>query len=114
MLRITNMTSDPAQKRTLILPDGSNVILSMRFVPLQQNWIVTELTRNDFTISGLRIVNSPNMLNQFRNIIPFGFACFSTANREPQLQEDFFSSASILYLLTQAECVQFAEYLAGA
>ena len=65
-----------------------------------------------FTLNGLRITNSPNMLNQWKNILPFGLACFSTANREPSLQQDFASGNSVLYVLTQAEVTQYSEFLA--
>ena len=53
------------------------------------------------------------MLYQFQNQIPFGLACFSKANREPQLQQDFVSGASSLYILTQAECQEYATYIQG-
>lgn len=65
-----------------------------------------------FTINELRVTNSPNMLNQFRNQIPFGLACFSTQDREPTQQQDFSSGASKLYLLSQEEVTLYAELLA--
>ncbi len=113
MFLIQRVTSNPLQKQSLVLENGNIVTITMYFVPLQTGWFITELTYLDFTLHGLRITNSPNMLNQFRNQIPFGLACFSTANREPSLQQDFSSGASKLYILNEAEVEEYAEYLAN-
>lgn len=111
MYLIQQVTADALQQQTLILPDGSGILLQLYFRPMQYGWFVNELTWGTFTIKGLRITNSPNMLHQFKNQIPFGLGCFSAANREPTLQEDFLSGASKLYLLTEDEIEEFAEAL---
>ncbi len=111
MLLIQQVTADPLQKQTLLLPTGASLTLSLYFRPMQFGWFVNSLVYQDFTLEGLRITNSPNMLNQFRNQIPFGFACFSTNNREPTQQQDFSSGASKLYILTEAEVEEYAEFL---
>lgn len=113
MYQIQQITSDPLQKQTFNLPDGTSFTMTIYFVPMQQGWFITELTYGDFTLQGLRICNTPNMLNQWRNKLPFGLACFSKNEREPSLQNDFFSQSSILYVLDQAEVAAFAEYLRG-
>lgn len=111
MLLIQQVTQDPLQKQTLVLPDGTTLTLVLYFRPQQLGWFINELTYGDFTLRGVRITNSPNILYQFKNQIPFGLGCFSTANREPSLQEDFSSGASKLYILTQAEVDEYAEFL---
>ena len=108
---IGQVTANPLQKQTLVLDDGSSFTMTIYFVPLQNGWFITELTYNTFILRGLRITNSVNMLNQWRNIIPFGLACISTANREPSLQQDFSSGASQLFILSKAETDEYAEYL---
>lgn len=113
MLRIEQITANPFQKQRLQLPNGEIVTMVMNFKPLQLGWFITELTYLDFVIHGLRIVNTPNMLFQWRNEIPFGLGCFSTANREPTFQEDFSSKASILYILTADEVVAYGDLLSG-
>lgn len=114
MYSIQQITTDPRQKMTLVLPDGSSIQLMLYFVPMQYGWFIPELIYNGFTLKGLRITNSPNMLHQFRNQIPFGLACFSDADREPSQQQDFISGASKLYILTQAEVQEYTEFLSGA
>lgn len=111
MLLIPQISSNPLQKRTFLLGDGTRFTFNMYFVPLQFGWFIPTLTYGDFVLNGLRITNSPNMLHQFRNKLPFGLACISTANREPSQQQDFISKASNLYVLTPAEVARYTEYL---
>src|SRR6266403_3673629 len=102
MLLIQQITTNPLQSQTLVLPDGTSFFLQLYFRPMQFGWFIEKFTYGDFVLNGLRITNSPNMLNQWRNILPFGLGCFSIANREPSFQEDFSSGNSKLYVLTQA------------
>lgn len=111
MFLIQQITSDALQKQTLVLADGSTLTLTLYFRPLQQGWFITELVWNTFILHELRVTNSPNMLNQFRNQLNFGLGCFSTANREPSQQFDFSSGASKLYILSEAEVEEYAEFL---
>lgn len=114
MFRIQNLTINPKQRQSLILPSGERISISIAFVPMQLGWFITNLTYNSFTISGVRISNSPNLLYQYRNQIPFGLACFSIfAAREPTQQDDFFSGASKLFILTEAEVDSYVELLSG-
>lgn len=113
MLLIQQLTSDPLQSQNLVLPDGSQLTLTIYFSPMQLGWFITSLIYGAFTLNGLRITNSPDMLYQFKNEIPFGLACFTKGNREPSQQQDFSSGASSLYILTSAEVEQYSEFLAN-
>lgn len=113
MFQVQNISGDAKQKQTLVLPDGTTISFTISYVPLQLGWFILNLTYRGFVLNGLRITNSPNMLYQFRNQIPFGLACFSPSQREPYLQEDFVSGASLLYVLTEEEVNEYAEYLSG-
>lgn len=86
--------------------------MTIYFRPMQLGWFINSITyQTKFILRGMRITNSPNMLNQFRNKIPFGLGCFSAGNREPSQQKDFSSGASQLYILSAAEVAAYAEYL---
>lgn len=113
MYLIQKITSDPYQRQTVVLADGTQVALTLLYRPLQQGWFITELVYKGTTVNGRRVVNSPNMLHQFRSTLPFGLACFSLTPREPTLQEDFSSGQTSLYVLTADEVDQFTEYLTG-
>jgi hypothetical protein len=111
---IQQVTSDPLQKQNLVLPDGSILTMTMYFRPMQLGWFVNEMVWQNFTLDGLRITVNPNMLRQFKNQIPFGFACIANRfTREPTQQQDFSSGAFSLYLLTAAEVQQYENFLAG-
>lgn len=113
MYQIKQITNDPLQKQTLILPDGTSLELVLYFIPMQYAWVIQSLTYGEFVLNGVRVCNSPNMLYQFKNQIPFGIACFSTNAREPSQQDDFTSGASTLFILTAAEVEEYAEILSG-
>jgi len=113
MFQIQNLTSDSRQKQTLVLPDSTSIVLELFFIPMQFGWFISSLTYGDFVLTGVRIVNSPNMLYQFRNQIPFGLKCVTQGDREPSQLEDLSSGAVKLYILTRAEVEQYVEYLSG-
>lgn len=108
---IEKLSSYPLQTQTLILETGETFSMTIYYRPNQTGWFINQLTYQDFELNGIRICNSPNLLYQFQNKLPFGLACFSKANREPMLQEDFYSGASKLYVLTEAEVQEYAAYL---
>ena len=112
---ITNLNENPRQSQTLVLANGNTVAITMYFVPMQYGWFFTSISypANNFTLTGIRICNNPNLLYQWQNQIPFGIGCFSTSQREPTQQQDFFSGASSLYILSQTECQQYATYIQG-
>jgi len=110
---IQQITADPLQEQTLILSDGSTVFIQMYFIPMQYAWVFNTITYGDFILNGLKITNSPNMLYQFKNILPFGIACFSQNNREPTQLQDFSSGASKLYILSAAEVLEYQVILQG-
>lgn len=114
MLRIQRISNDALQVQTLVLDDGTAFSITLYYRPIQRGWFINELVYGDFILRGVRVVNSPNMLNQWRNKLPFGLACFTVGNREPTLQEDFKSEAAKMYVLTNAEVKEFAGYLTGA
>lgn len=113
MLQIQQITDDSKQKQNLILPDGTSAALTISFIPQQNGWFILELSYLLFTLKNFRIFNSPNILHQYRNEIPFGLACVTKGDREPTQQQDFSSDNSKLFILTTAEVEEFTEYLSG-
>lgn len=127
MNRLDQITDDAAQTQRLLLPDGSVATLSMEFKPMQYGWFITSLVYapvtssygvpsnydGPFEIRGFRIFVSPNILQQYRNQIPFGLACYSAGEREPTQQQDFSSGAAQLYLLNQADVAQITSLING-
>jgi len=113
MYLIQQITTDPTQTQTLILPNGSAANLTISYAPQQYAWFILSLTYKTFTVKGMQITANPNLLNQWRNSIPFGLGCFVVGNREPTQQQDFSSGAAQLYILSQTEVTQYATFLAS-
>lgn len=118
MYQVQQLTGDSTQDMNLLLPDGTAIQMEINFKPMMFGWFINSINYNNgstpaFNLTGIRISNSPNMLRQWKNIIPFGLACASTNQREPSLQQDFSSGASILYILTPEEVEQFEEIING-
>lgn len=113
MFGIQQITTDSRQQQTLILSDGTLLGISLYYSPQQVGWFISDLTYGSaFTLQGVRVVVSPNMLRQFQNLVPFGLACFSlTAKREPTQQEDFASGAFQLAILTEDEVRTYENFL---
>lgn len=113
MFQIQTITDDPLQAQNFTLADGSQLQMTFYYRPRQTGWFIQNLIYGSFVLNELRITNSPNMLRQFINQLPFGLACFTSQLREPTQQEDFASGAATLYILTQAEVQEYQEFLSG-
>lgn len=111
MLEITNITNDPAQVQNLVLEDGTSIRFQIRFVQMQLHWVIEEMVYGDFVSRGITLVLSPNVLRKYKNILPFGLACFSEDGRDPQLLDDFSSGNCRLFILTSDEVQEYEDYL---
>jgi hypothetical protein len=113
MNQIQQITSDPKQKQRFVLPDKTTFTMSIEYKPLQSGWFITELSYDQFTAKGLRIVTSPNMLHQYKNLIPFGLMVLTRDGLDPTLQQDFSSGYATFYLLNETETKAYEDYLSG-
>lgn len=108
MLVVQAPTANTLQKQILILEDGTQITITIEFKPMQFGWFIRELIYEDFTLNGFRIFTSPNILYQFKNLIPFGLMCTTKDGQEPKLQQDFSSGYASLFVLTSSEVDQLA------
>ena len=111
MFLIQQVNANTLQNFNIALPDATTVLLQVYWRPMQYGWWINNLTYGSFILNGIRIVNSPNMLLQYQNQIPFGLACYSTGNREPSQQQDFSSGNSKLYILDSDEVQAYYKFL---
>lgn len=115
MYKIQQITADPSQQQTLVLPNGAQIAFAMQYLPGQQAWAANVTYGSSFGLNGILLVNNPNLLQQWSNLIPFGMACFSSGAREPSQIQDFQSGYSALYILSAEDVVAYEEALqAGA
>lgn len=105
MQQVTALTDDPIQTLGIILDDGSVVQMTLQYIPAQQGWFYS-ISYGSFKANLMRIVNSPNMLRRFRNIIPFGLAVTVSDGYEIVNQSDFVSGRATMYSLNQTDMAQ--------
>lgn len=115
MLPILGLTSDPNQSITVVLPDGSKLVLSLSFNLAQNGWYYNSIVNSaqNFNLGITRVCVIPNALRQFKNLINFGLTCVTATGREPSQIQDFASGAFQLYVLTQSEVLQYENFLIG-
>jgi hypothetical protein len=114
MMTVSGWNTDACQTQTLILPDGSSIGLTLYYSANQYSWFIQNLTYGNFQAQNLRMVTSPNILQQFMNQIPFGLACFTTDGLDSTQQQDLFSGYATLYILSSDEVEEVLEILNGS
>lgn len=112
MTLIQEITNEAKQKHTIILPNGKSMVMILEFFPLQTGWFVS-FTYENFVINKMRVVTNPNILHQFKNLIPFGIGIYVSENQEALFQDDFSTKRAKLYLLTEEETQEYEDYLSG-
>lgn len=111
MYAIPNISSDPIQAINLVLPDGENTAkVTLRYLENDQAWYM-DLEYQATIINGLRVCSNPNLLRQWRKILPFGLGCFTLDNSDPYFIDDFTTGRCGLLLLSQAEVDNFETLL---
>ena len=113
MYKISNITEYPLQKKTLSLPDGNQVEITLYFIDLQKCWVIKELVYNEIIIRNMTIVNNPNILREFKNILPFGLLVSCAEGRDPQFINDFSESACEMFILSKEEVESYEEFLSA-
>ena len=121
MLKIDGITDDFKQSKQITLPDETTFSLKIEYIPLQIGWFINEITYDPpvrtplpnkiFTVRSIRITKNLNLLQSYRNLIPFGLACLSKEPEEPTHIEDFISGNYELYLLTKEDLDDYSRYI---
>jgi hypothetical protein len=105
---LTGFTSQPKQTMTFVLDDGSAVSMTMVYRTQQLGWFV-DIAWQSWIVTGLRLTASPNLLQKWENLIPFGLAILTQGNVEPLNLTDFADGIATVYLLNAADVVAVNE-----
>lgn len=100
MKLINGFTSDANQKMTITMDDGSLCNLNISYWDNQKGWYYN-FTHPLLVQGWRRIVCSPNLLRQFRNVINFGFYVNTTDGLEPIYQTDFTNGRAFFFVLNK-------------
>lgn len=107
MRQLENVNSEPKQVFEIILDDNSIVEFSLEYIDTSQSWLYS-LSWNGVTVNNRRLVASPNILNAFKNFIPFGLAIIGVDALDPSNLEDFESERFSIFILNE-EDLQFVD-----
>lgn len=102
MLQVDNLSDDADQLTRVVLSDGSLVVIELFYRAATQRW-TADVTRGTFTVNNINLCVHPNLLRDWRNVIPFGLACTSTDGGDPVLLEDFANGRVQLFVLEAAD-----------
>lgn len=109
MKLITGLTDQPNQQSVIVLPDGTPVDFTLMYRPQQQGWFYNlscDADAGPFELNGSRLVSSPNILRNYRNLVTFGLLILTLNNVEPIGQTTFIDGTTAVFLLTAAEVAQ--------
>lgn len=102
MQHITSITSKPKQKMTLVLENNETVDFYLYYLPRQMGWFYN-FTYKNLTVNCSKAVLSPNVLRQFKRIIPFGIMFTADSFVEPFDIDDFSNGRVSMYILNSDE-----------
>ena len=106
MQQITKLTDQSKQRIVIVATDGTLITFNFYYSETQECWNV-DVSTASFLLNGIQLVNSPNLLRNYRNIINFGLFVNSTDRLDPQYLNDFASGRVSLYLLSALEVEAF-------
>jgi len=111
MLKITEINDDPKQLIYLVIDGYEKAKLTLEFKPNQYAWFYS-LEWQDFSTFNEQISNSPNILRQYRKILPFGLLIATDGGQDP-MSVDAFTTTSGIYLLSADEINQIEADIYG-
>lgn len=100
---IDGITDDPNQQMAIAIDGGTTANLTLYYREQQQAWFFDISWNGTFICNGRQLVVHPNVLRQFRAIIPFGLAITSPNYQEPLSQTAFADGTATLTLLNDAD-----------
>lgn len=102
MKLLDKLTANPLQTYIVITEDGDLFTLSLRFLPSQALWEAS-IIWGTFTLNGISLVLSPNLLFGYKNILPFGLMIVAIDSIEPSYLDDFTSGRVKVYVMTKSD-----------
>ena len=95
---INGITSQPKQQMTIPLEDGSSAYLYVEYREQQSGWFAN-VSWGTWLVNGMRLTASPNVLQKWQHVIPFGLALLTQGDVEPLNLMDFADGTVTVYLL---------------
>jgi hypothetical protein len=97
------LSSDAKQNFQVPITGFDPVDITIEYKPSQYGWFLS-LVWGDFSLNNERISISPNLLRQFKNLIPFGILVAGFQAEEPIFVESWLNNNQF-YILEQDELI---------
>lgn len=110
MKLISELTDQAKQSYTLVGENGELIDFLLTYSPVRRGWFFN-LTYNDKIINGKKLSNYPNLLRNYKNILPFGLLVDVTDFEEPYRLDDFVTGRVKVYLLNENDVKSIEEEL---
>jgi hypothetical protein len=112
---INNLTNFADQLMTLQLADGTNATVELLYNGTTERWTMNvSYAPANFSVNGIGVCCYPNLLRQWRNLLPFGLACTSADQTDPVDVNDFYTGRVSLYVLTATDVQAIEETIFGS
>lgn len=98
---IDRLNSDPYQVLTMRV-DGDVVQLAFSYLQTRNQWIMA-VQYKQIRIASVAVVNSLNLLLQFKNVLPFGIFVNTEDGFDPYFIDDFTNQRVTIGLLSSSE-----------
>lgn len=82
MRQIEGLTNDPKQQFFAVIEGYDVATITLEFKPNQYSWFIS-VQWGTFAINNELVSCSPNLLRQFRNMIPFGIGIYGVNQIDP-------------------------------
>jgi hypothetical protein len=111
---IDNLTNNPNQTSTVVLSDGTTVEFNFRFMDTASPafWVFDVVYDTlGFEVNNINLSTHPNILRQWKNILPFGLLVNSSDGLDPLDINDFINGRITLVLLDKTGIAAVEAYL---
>lgn len=102
MFKVSGIQNNYNQKIVVSNTSYGDIVFSFHYSDTQLSWWYG-VGWEGWQFENHRLILSPNLLDRFRNIIPFGLQCVSLDGGEPLFQSDFIIPRIQLNVLTTEE-----------
>lgn len=87
---ITCLSDKPNYKFSAGLPNGSEYIFHIYYLPRQQYWMM-DIQYNDFKCNGRRIIMTDDLFKDFANILPYAVAVINNKQQISPIGQNAFT-----------------------
>ena len=108
MRKITEIGVEPKQDLNIVGENNEKILFTIEYKPTQSAWYFS-IVYAGFSLYGQKLLNSPNILRQFKNALPFGIMCEVVDGSEPYFVEDFREGRCNIYILNESDVLAVEE-----